>query len=170
MNERPTTRDSIFDLIEENPGIHFREIQRRSGLAVGQVEYHLYQLERSEKIVTRQDGKVKRYFCISSDTYSERQLLFYLRSSNSREVLQKLAHSGKVTMASLLKVRKSKLVKRREVLESLLKDRIIESYENSGTKFVRIRDLPAVLDAARKYRDSFIDTLSDSFLSLVDED
>lgn len=170
MNERPTTRDSIFGLIEENPGIHFREIQRRSGLAVGQVEYHLYQLERDEKIVTRQDGKVKRFFCVNSDSYSERQLLFYLRSSNSREVLQKLAHGSNVTMSSLLRVRKSKLEKRKEVISSLMRDRIIESYESRGVELVRIKDLRSVLDAARKYRESFIETLSDSFLSLVDED
>ncbi len=168
MNEQPTTRDSIFSLIEENPGIHFREIQRRSGLAVGQVEYHLYQLEKSDKIVSREDGKVKRYFCISTDSFSERQLIFYLRSNNSREILQKLAHNDTVPLSSLLRVRKSKLEKRKQVLNQMASDRIIEIIDDNGKSYVRIKDLTRLLDTARKYRASFIDTLSDNFMSLID--
>lgn len=170
MNEHPTTRDSIFGLIEENPGIHFREIQRRSGLAVGQVEYHLYQLEKDERIVSREDGKVKRYFCISSDSFSERQLLFYLRSNNSREILQKLARADTLPLSNLMRVRKSKVEKRKQVLKDLASDRIIEIFEEEGTSFVKIRELTRLLDAARKYRESFIETLSENFLSLIDED
>lgn len=170
MSEGPTTRDSIFSLIEDNPGIHFREIQRRSGLAVGQVEYHLYQLEKDDRIVTREDGKVKRYFCIGKESYSERQLLFYLRSSGSRDILQKLARSESVPMSALMKVRKSKIDKRRKTIIDMEKDRIIDVFDDDGEPFVRIKDLAAVLDAARKYRESFIETLSDSFLSMVDDE
>lgn len=170
MNAQPSTRDSIFDLIEENPGIHFREIQRRSGLAVGQVEYHLYQLEKESRIVTREDGKVKRYFCANEGSYSERQVLFYLRSNNSREILQKLAHSGPLTLFALMKVRKSKLAKRKKAIEDMTKDRIIEVYDENAVSYVRIKDVQLVLDTARKHRESFLDTLSDNFLSLMDEE
>lgn len=134
------------------------------------MEYHLYQLERDDRIVTREDGKVKRYFCTHRDTYSERQLIFYLRSSNSREVMQKLAKSPGVPLDSLLRVRKSKLEKRKQVIENLEKDRVVEIFESRGAKYVKLKDLPSVLEAARKYRESFIETLSDSFLSLVDDD
>lgn len=170
MSERGSTRDSIFSLIEDNPGIHFREIQRRSGLAVGQVEYHLYQLEKEERIVSREDGKVKRYFCISKESLSERQLLFYLRSNNSREVLQKLARNESLPLAALLKVRKAKLDKRKSMLNDMERDRIIEIFQEGKTDIVRIRDLPKLLDIARRYRESFLETLSDNFLSLLDED
>lgn len=169
MSEPPSTRDSIFSLIEDNPGIHFREIQRRAGLAVGQVEYHLYQLEKDERIVSREDGKVKRYFCIAKESFSERQLLFYLRSSNSRDVLQHLARSEYVPMEVLLKVRKSKLQKRETALKSMADDRIIEIFENDGKEYARIRDLAKLLDIAKKYRDSFFDILSENFLALLDE-
>ncbi len=136
---------------------------------MGQVEYHLYQLEKEQKIVIREDGKVKRYFCSTGGSYSERQVLFYLRSNSSREVLQKLAHSGPLTLFSLMKVRKSKLEKRKKALDDMARDRIIEIYDDDAVSYVRLKDVSMVLDAARKHRDSFIDTLSDNFLSLVDD-
>ncbi len=169
MSAELSTRDSIFGLIEENPGIHFREIQRRSGLAVGQVEYHLYQLEREQRIVTREDGKVKRYFCSTEESYTERQILFYLRSNASNEVLQKLAHSGRVTLFELMKVRKSKLDKRKKAIDDMARDRIISINDVDSVSYVEIKDLTQVLDIARKYRQSFVDTLSDNFLSLMGE-
>lgn len=170
MTEPTSTRESIFNLIENNPGIHFREIQRKSGLAVGQVEYHLYQLEKEQKIVTREDGKVKRYFCIRNSSYSERQLIFYLRSSNSREVLQKLAHNEMLPLQALTRVRKSKIEKRKIAIERMVKDGILEYVDIRGVENLRIKDLSTVLEVARRYRESFLDTLSDNFISMLDED
>lgn len=170
MDNNLSSREQIYGLIEDNPGIHFREIQRRSGMAVGQVEYHLYQLERDEKVVTRPDGKVKRYFCVRSDSYSERQLIFYLRSTNTRDILQRLAKEETVPMDAFLKVRKSRLEKRKQAIENMEKDLIIEVFTERGKKFVRVRNRDALLDAARKYRESFIDSLSDSFISIMDDE
>lgn len=170
MNEQPATRDSIQSLIEDNPGIHFREIQRRLGLAVGQVEYHLYQLEKDNLIVSREDGKVKRYFSISTGSYSERQVIFYLRSNNGRDILQRLVHEETVPLEKLLRVRKSRLERRQRIIDEMTSDRVIELIENDGKKYVRIRDLSHVLETVRQYRDNFIDTLSDSFMSLIDNE
>lgn len=170
MSEQPSTRDSIVNIIDKNPGIHFREIQRRTGLAVGQVEYHLYQLEKDEKISIREDGNIKRYFFVNSDSYSERQMLFYLRSNNARDVLQKLARSEYVPLSSLTKVRKSKLERRKKILDEMKKDGIIEIHDDHGLVKVKMKDRAKLVEIARRYRESFIETLSENFMSLVDDD
>lgn len=170
MSEQPSTRDSIISLIDENPGIHFREIQRRTGLAVGQVEYHLYQLEKEEKISIREDGNIKRYFSISSDNYAERQLLFYLRSSSGRDVLQKLADTDYVPLHSLLRVRKSKLKQRKKIIDDMKKDGIIEVFDQLGLDQVKIKDRSKLLEVARRYRESYMEILSENFISILDDE
>ena len=35
------TRRKLFDEIRAFPGIHFRELRRRTGLAIGSLQYHL---------------------------------------------------------------------------------------------------------------------------------
>ncbi len=170
MSEHPSTRDLIISIIDENPGIHFREIQRRSGVAVGQLEYHLDHLERDEMLSIREDGNLKRYFCLNSDSYSERQILFYLRSSSSRDVLQKLAKYDFLPLNTLLRVRKAKLARRKKVIEEMANDGVIEVYNDRGLTQVRIRDRSKVVETARKYRESVLELLSESFISIVDDD
>ncbi|WP_075057464.1 winged helix-turn-helix transcriptional regulator [Thermogymnomonas acidicola] len=63
MRTDSSVREDISEAIRKNPGIHFRELQRMLGLAVGQLEYHLYRLEvEGGRIFSRQDGRYRRYF------------------------------------------------------------------------------------------------------------
>lgn len=170
MSEQPSTRDSIANLIVKNPGIHFREIQRKSGLAVGQLEYHLNQLEVDEKISIREDGNIKRYFSLESGNYYERQALFYLRSSIGREVLLKLSKSEYMPLQTLLKVRKPIQEKRKKIIEDMEKDGIIDIFKNLGMTQVKIRDRERLIEIARKYRESILESLSENFISLLGKD
>lgn len=169
MSDQPSTRDSIINLIVRNPGIHFREIQRRSGLAVGQLEYHLSQLEDDEKISIREDGNLKRYFYLDSGSYSERQMLFYLRSNIGRDILQKLSRTEYIPLHALLKVRKPIREKRKKIMEEMEKDGVIEIFKNLGIVQVRVSDRTKVIEIARKYRESILESLSGNFISLIDE-
>ncbi len=170
MSEQPSTRDSIISLIVKNPGIHFREIQRKSGLAVGQLEYHLYQLENDDEIFIREDGNVKRYFSASSGTYSERQMLFYLRSNIGRDILQKLSRSEFMPLHVLMRARKSKLERRKKIIEEMEKDGILEIFKDLGIVKVKIRERTKLIEIARKYRESILESLSENFISLLDEE
>ena len=40
-------RREIFELIKQSPGLHFREIKRRTNLAIGALQYHLNVLEKN---------------------------------------------------------------------------------------------------------------------------
>jgi len=50
--ENLDTRKRLIALIRDQPGIHFRELHRQSGLAMGELEYHLGILEKME-IITK---------------------------------------------------------------------------------------------------------------------
>ncbi len=55
-------RRTILGLVESNPGIHFRELLRRSRLGSGTLHYHLSVLEREGFLISRRDAGRRRFF------------------------------------------------------------------------------------------------------------
>jgi predicted transcriptional regulator len=56
------TRRAIYNLVLAQPGLHLREIQRRLGMHINLVEYHIHHLIASELVVTVEQGGYNRYF------------------------------------------------------------------------------------------------------------
>ena len=61
-------RKALMSHVEGQPGIHFRDLLRLSGLGSGTVHYHLYVLEREGFITCRRDGVVKRFYPVLHGT------------------------------------------------------------------------------------------------------
>jgi DNA-binding MarR family transcriptional regulator len=55
-------RELIFNYVKENPGEHFRGIQKALNLEVGVLAHHINKLEREEFVKSRQDGKYRRFY------------------------------------------------------------------------------------------------------------
>ena len=60
-------RRVLYDLILGFHGLHMREIQRKTGMSIALVEYHLNSLEGAELISSVEDGGYKRYFAEPRD-------------------------------------------------------------------------------------------------------
>jgi predicted transcriptional regulator len=60
------TRRTIYNLVLSQPGLHLREIQRRLGMHVNLVEYHLHHLIGSELVVSLHQGGYNRFFATQS--------------------------------------------------------------------------------------------------------
>ena len=56
------TRNRIMNYINDNPGIHFRAMQRDLDIGMGTLTHHLKTLEREEFIKSQTDGQMKRYY------------------------------------------------------------------------------------------------------------
>ena len=168
MAESPA-RDKLLQIISENPGIHFREIQRISGMAIGQTEYHLYQLERSEKVMIREDGKNRRYFIPDQGSLMERKIIFYLRSPYSSTIIQNLIRQGEVDSSRIIKGRRSKQQKIMNAVQDMVKEGIILRKVVDGIDRISLADRNHVIKIIRKYRKGFIGTLEENLFSLLDE-
>ena len=168
MAESPS-RDRLLKIISENPGIHFREIQRLSGMAVGQTEYHLYQLERSEKVVIREDGKNRRYFIPDQGSLQDRKVIFYLRNRYASSILQNLIRKGDLEIHEIKKGRRSKQEKIMEALGNMEKDRLILKKAVGGSETITLENREHVIKILKKYRQNFIGTLEENLYSLLDE-
>lgn len=60
------TRNSIFELIKQNEGLHFRKICRMLDKKMGVVQYHVSVLEKSGMIRSIRDGRYKCFFAADS--------------------------------------------------------------------------------------------------------
>jgi len=56
------TRDRISSHIRENPGVHFTALKKDLGLSTGVLSYHMERLEREKFVVSRTEGKYKRFY------------------------------------------------------------------------------------------------------------
>lgn len=55
-------RKQIYECIQADPGINFREVARRTGIATGTVRHHLNVLMRGKVIMEKSHGATIRFF------------------------------------------------------------------------------------------------------------
>lgn len=92
----------ILRVIEENPGIHFRGIMRKTGLMNGVLSYHLTKLENTSKIVAMRQPRTARFYssAISRDDFA---VIKALRRPTPKELLLAFLHNGTLSFADLVK-------------------------------------------------------------------
>lgn len=167
-------RRKIYDCIKKSPGIHFREIQRRVGIATGSADYHLHFLQRHGLLRSEKSGRFLRYY-VTDTTYEKqekdilnilhhetfRHILIYLlenRKSNALKIADKLGY----TPSSLSWYLKHLLEK--DVLKKNKKGRFrFYSIKNKETRKLIIKCLLA-------HKESFLDKIVDSFIEAWTEE
>ena len=162
MLAKTDTRSDLLAIIQDNPGLHFRELQRRSGLANGQLEYHLYQLEKELKVSKRRDGKLLRYFSNMSGNPKERIIVYFLRNRVSREIIiECLSHEGKASQRAFERWKK------RTEYEGIINSMKTEDILASDSDVPALADRQLVLSVVQKYRQSFLDTMASAIIDLL---
>jgi len=81
------TRKKIYDYVMAHPGTHPREIGRELGLAMGDLQYHLYTLEKLKAIKGVRRGLYK--YIYPSNVFGDREsiILSVLSQETPRELL-----------------------------------------------------------------------------------
>jgi DNA-binding transcriptional ArsR family regulator len=73
------TRREIYNFINNYPGLHLREISRRTNIPLGSLRYHIGSLKKYSLIVTRKDQVYKRYFVLHSIGNMDKEIINILR-------------------------------------------------------------------------------------------
>lgn len=158
-------RKRIYDFLLSSPGCHLREIQRRLGIPLGTLEYHLKYLVEHEYISVKEEGGYKRYYPVGTMRSVDRNLLSLLRQDIPRRlVMYLLLHPGSKfgDLAAKFDIAPSTLSFH---LSKLLRAGVVsrtKSGRESIYKVEREHEVAMVLIAHRR---SFLDTLVDSFVS-----
>jgi predicted transcriptional regulator len=157
-------RRGIYAIIDANPGIHLRELQRTLDMPLTTLVYHLDYMHRRKIIYSEADEHVKRYYSKPLDL-EDRKVLSVLRQKKLREIVlavfsrqgtkyQFLSDSFKLphsTLSFYLKHLVDKNVLERQKI----------GYENVYT----IHDEDRVAKVLVAYKTSFMDTLIDKTLA-----
>ncbi len=159
------TRRRIYEQINKSPGVHFRELERRLKLVVGSLQYHLHYLEKKKLIVASNDDDYLRYFVIDKNlNEKERKILSLLRRSSCRHILIQLLNNPDLNNKDLsLAVGLSPSTISWN-LNKLVEAGVIERKKTGRISNFTIIDPIAVVELLICYKESFLDTLVDSFI------
>ena len=82
-----STRQQIYNTIEQNEGIHLREICRLLDKKMGVIQYHIYVLESANLINSLKDGRYKRFFVNHQDSPAKQVIISLLQRETTAKIL-----------------------------------------------------------------------------------
>lgn len=165
------TRRRLYRLIEKEPGLHMRELERRSGIPLSTIRHHLRYLHEHRLIDVVEDKNVSRYFTSTLMEPADRRVLSTLRQEALRRVLlYVLAQGGSAAYHGLqtnLGIPPSTLA----VYLAQLVDRGLLDRRSLGreSRYEAI-DPQRTIHLLHTYRGSFLDELVDHLLDVVYQD
>lgn len=161
------TRRRIYEQIKKSPGIHFREIERRLNVVVGNLQYHLQYLEKKKLIVASNDDDYVRYFAVDKNlNEKERKILSLLRRSSCRHILVQLLKNPDLNnkdLSSAVGLSPSTISWN---LNKLVETGVIERKKTGRISNFIIIDPTTVIELLICYKESFLDTLVDGFIEM----
>jgi predicted transcriptional regulator len=80
-------RKMIFQQISKYPGTYLREMEKTLSLSLGDLQYHLQQLEKANLISSHDDGRRKRYFVKAEVNFFDREIISFVKIRTSRNII-----------------------------------------------------------------------------------
>lgn len=154
-------RQKIYQTLSAAPGLHFRELQRRTKMAVGELQYHLDFLEKEALVKKQKDHKFVHYYALQVVRKPhEERLLPLLRQRRIRRILVMLLTKKRrqIDLAEALSVSPATI----SLYATRLSDMGVIGRDADGHCFVH--DPQTVRDLLISYRASFLDPFLDRFI------
>ncbi len=165
-----TTRERIYKEIDSSPGLHFREIQRRSNVAVGSLQYHLEYLQKRHLIKTVREGKFLRYYSVRGKQLGEnRELMSLLRQDSVRKIILFLLQNQRANNIAISKSIGLSPSTTSWHLEKLMQQNLIKTRKRGRKVFYYLHDKEKIAEFIVQHRKSFFDELVDNFVDVWKE-
>ena len=165
-----STRKNIYGVVEANPGLHFREIQRRLDIATGALQYHLEYLAKFHFVRTERQGKFLRYYSTKTPSLGPNQrLMNALRQPPLRKILLFLLskrHASVHRIAREVGLSASTISWH---MHKLTDEQLVTRTSQKGQTVYAVTDKKSAAEFVKSYRDSFLDRLVDNFVTLWDQ-
>ncbi len=158
-----TPRDKIYSNIVQSPGLHFREIQRRTGIATGALQYHLDYLKKKSFIREEKEGKFSRFYASNSGV-KDSKLMNLLRQDSVRKIVLFLMNKRRASLHSISDGVSLGLSTTSFHLQKLVTSSVVLEKQQKGKVFFSIKDKESILLMLLDYRESFLDSLVDNFI------
>ena len=162
-----TNRDSqIQQIIEQNPGIQFREIMRSSGLKNGVLSHYLGKLEKSGIVKVIRGPRQVRFYP-PKITEDESIVIKALRKQTPRDLLLALIENDGLEFSQLVKAVKKSPSTVSLYLSQIVKDELVEIriVELKKRYHIKARDLIDKL--IEDYRPSLLEKPTSGFEDII---
>jgi predicted transcriptional regulator len=159
-------RQKLFTLISECPGIHFRDAQRRTKTATGNLSYHLEHLVKAGLLETVRDGKYLRYYACNEMSFEQKGILEFVRRKTDRHILLFLLQNETSTNEQLSEILHLSPSTISWHIKKLVDANILDAKAVGRKIIYSIRDSEFVSKVLIKYKESFLDKLVDRFVEM----
>ena len=164
------TRKKLYSEIKKAPGIHFRELKRRTGLAIGALQYHLDVLVKARIIKAQKRGKFIRYFSVVGEhSESEKLTLGLLREESVRKIVLLLIEKKRATNSQLSRFLELAPSTVSFHMQKLLKAGLVEKKRTPKRTYFYLVNPGEAKGLLVSYKKSFLDELVDSFVEMWEE-
>lgn len=159
-------RRDLVATLHDQPGLHVRELERRTGMPFSTLRHHLRALERHGLVEARTEGPSTHYFVRGPD--APPVVLAALRQDPLRRVLVLLLHAGGGTSyRTLLRLSGLPPSTLSTQLHVLARRGLVERFPSGRESVYAVTEPDEVLDALVRHRDSFHDPYVDALVAAV---
>lgn len=163
------SRRQLFELIQNNPGMHFREICRRVDMSPSVVDYHLRYMEVREIIVVKKEGRYSRYYPYEGMDVRDKPIMGLIQNPVLRGIIiHVLIHPGS-THKDILRAQSISPSTLSFHLSKLEKAGLIRKEKAGRKRRYYVIDEERIASLLITYRESLADALVDSFVTLWEE-
>ena len=160
------TRRKIYDVVREFAGCHFREIERKSGLSTGSVQYHLDYLAKRDLISHEKEGNSIRYFPRDFSS-KNKKLMGLLRQKSIRKILLFILSNNNCNHEQIVEFAKLSPSTVSWHLKKLEKDKIIGFIKKGRKTFYdTLIGKEEIIKLLITYKESFLDSMIDGVIEM----
>jgi predicted transcriptional regulator len=158
-------RKVIYDHISECPGTYLREMEKTLSLSVGDLQYHLQQLEKAELISSQDDGRRKHYFA-RDVSVPDREILSVIQLRTPRKIVVFLLLHPDSSFKEILAEFPFTKGALSFHLKKLTQAGIITSLRREKELTYRVKDDLRISQILVTYQSGFLDEVVDGFVNL----
>ena len=160
LAEKLENRKRLITIIQDKPGIHFRELQRESGFATGELEYHIDVLVKMEIISKKKSPHYTKYYPEAELGSKDKGIMDILRQPILRDILMFILSSKQVSHGEVTK--EFRLLKSTAsfYLNKLIDKNLIEKRKDGKKTFYKVNNPKEILRLILLYKKGFGEELA----------
>lgn len=167
VSESADTKSVLLKIIEQNPGIRYRELSRVTGFVNGVLTYHLAALEKSDRIRAHRESRMTRYYP-PQVSEKESSVLKHVRHAPIKDMLIFIFENDYCTFNEIVE-HSQKAPSTVSSHLKRLKDAGIITVRYGEYHLYRIADRELFSDVLSKFRPRYVDKVVDNFAGAVEE-
>ena len=160
-----STRKRLFEYVETNPGIHFRQLARDLNMETGLLQYHLRELEEYNVLESEIYQGKRRVFVARTLNDREKSILAVLRYETTRRILFYLLRNGPARNGDIADAVEMTPATISWHLSNLVEEGVVEEVKEGRTTLYQVTNEDLTVQLLVRYQESFVDRAVDRLIA-----